>query len=137
MGLRVRSDSLRVGAAGSAVAGLTALALAWREHDQSVDPAEPMEPRSPMRPATDPAPDPARHGVTATGLGGVRVRRVALVMSFISGLTSLGYQTLWTRLLSSGTGGSSYVFSSILVSLPAEGLIRSRGSPGRRFWSGC
>ena len=31
------------------------------------------------------------------------------------GLTSLGYQTLWTRLLSSGTGSVSYVFSAILV----------------------
>ncbi len=33
----------------------------------------------------------------------------------MSGLTSLGYQTLWTRLLSSGTGSISYVFSAILV----------------------
>ena len=32
----------------------------------------------------------------------------------MSGLTSLGYQVLWTRLLSSGTGNSTYVFTMIL-----------------------
>ena len=32
----------------------------------------------------------------------------------MSGLTSLGYQVLWTRLLSSGTGNSTYVFTLIL-----------------------
>jgi spermidine synthase len=36
-------------------------------------------------------------------------------VAFVSGLTSLGYQTLWIRLLSSGTGNSTYVFSSILA----------------------
>ena len=43
------------------------------------------------------------------------LRRIALVVSFVSGATSLGYQSLWTRLLASGSGGSSYVFSVILV----------------------
>ena len=32
----------------------------------------------------------------------------------MSGLTSLAYQTLWTRLLASGTGNSTYVFTMIL-----------------------
>ena len=32
-------------------------------------------------------------------------------VAFVSGLTSLGYQVLWTRLLSSGTGNSTYVFT--------------------------
>ena len=39
---------------------------------------------------------------------------LALILAFVSGLTSLGYQVLWTRLLSSGTGNSTYVFTLIL-----------------------
>ncbi|HET9457805.1 MAG TPA: fused MFS/spermidine synthase [Candidatus Limnocylindrales bacterium] len=41
--------------------------------------------------------------------------RLALALAFVSGLTSLGYQVLWTRLLSSGTGNSTYVFTIILA----------------------
>jgi spermidine synthase len=41
--------------------------------------------------------------------------RLALAVAFVSGLTSLGYQVLWTRLLSSGTGNSTYVFTTILA----------------------
>jgi spermidine synthase len=41
--------------------------------------------------------------------------RLALAIAFVSGLTSLGYQVLWTRLLSSGTGNSTYVFTLILA----------------------
>jgi spermidine synthase len=37
------------------------------------------------------------------------------VVAFVSGLTSLGYQVTWTRLLSSGTGGLTYVFTVILA----------------------
>jgi spermidine synthase len=37
------------------------------------------------------------------------------VIAFISGLTALGYQVTWTRLLSSGTGGLTYVFTVILA----------------------
>lgn len=44
-----------------------------------------------------------------------RGRRLALAVAFVSGATSLGYQVLWTRLLSSGTGSTTYVFSAILV----------------------
>lgn len=44
-----------------------------------------------------------------------RGRRLALTVAFVSGLTSLGYQVLWTRLLSSGTGSTTYVFTAILV----------------------
>jgi spermidine synthase len=67
----------------------------------------------------------------------VRVERrpsLALVLAFVSGLTSLGYQVLWTRLLSSGTGNSTYVFTLILgvfligIALGAAGFaaVRSR-----------
>ena len=41
--------------------------------------------------------------------------RLALVIAFVSGLTSLAYQVLWTRLLASGTGNYTYVFTLILV----------------------
>jgi spermidine synthase len=109
------SDSLRVGAAGSAVAGVTALILARRQEAAPPDPAGRDGVRSSMATTTDPLAGPAWHGASATVPDRVDLRRVAVVMSFVSGLTSLGYQTLWTRLLSSGTGGSSYVFSAILV----------------------
>ena len=39
---------------------------------------------------------------------------LAMTVAFISGLTSLGYQVLWTRLLASGTGNTTYVFTVIL-----------------------
>lgn len=41
--------------------------------------------------------------------------RLALGIAFISGLTSLGYQVTWTRLLASGTGNTTYVFTVILA----------------------
>jgi predicted membrane-bound spermidine synthase len=41
--------------------------------------------------------------------------RLALVVAFISGITALGYQVLWVRLLSSGTGNTTYVFTIILA----------------------
>ena len=41
--------------------------------------------------------------------------RLALGIAFVSGLTSLGYQVLWTRLLASGTGNTTYVFTVILA----------------------
>jgi spermidine synthase len=109
------SDSLRVGAAGSAFAGVTALFLARRPDAAPMDRVGSDEFRSAVATTTDPLGEPARHDTSATGSDRVDLRRVAVVMSFVSGLTSLGYQTLWTRLLSSGTGGSSYVFSAILV----------------------
>lgn len=109
------SDSLRVGAAGSAIAGVTALVLACRQEVAPMDPVRSDGFRSAVATTTDPLAEPARHDASATGPDRVDLRRVAVVMSFVSGLTSLGYQTLWTRLLSSGTGGSSYVFSAILV----------------------
>ena len=60
--------------------------------------------------------DVARHFAEATEEVGVVARpRLAIVLAFVSGLTSLGYQVLWTRLLSSGTGNSTYVFTLILA----------------------
>lgn len=41
--------------------------------------------------------------------------RLALLIAFVSGLTSLSYQTLWMRLIASGTGNLTYVFTLILT----------------------
>jgi predicted membrane-bound spermidine synthase len=49
-------------------------------------------------------------------ISSVRPRaRLALALAFVSGLTSLAYQVLWTRLLAVGTGNSTYVFTTILA----------------------
>ena len=44
-----------------------------------------------------------------------RRRRLALTLAFASGLTSLGYQVVWNRLVGAGTGASTYVFTVILA----------------------
>ncbi len=105
------TGSLVVGAAGSALAGVIALGLAFiEERLPAGDPATPAGSR--IRPARI----ADQQGRSLTGALRTRdVRRLALAVVFVSGLTSLGYQTLWTRLLSSGTGSVSYVFSAILV----------------------
>ena len=48
------------------------------------------------------------------------------IVAFVSGLTSLGYQVTWTRLLASGTGGLTYVFTVILA-LFLIGIARRSG----------
>lgn len=89
------TGALRVGAACSAIAGGAALWLARGDAGSATD---------------DPAP---------TRAGAVRARAaihwLPLIVAFVSGLTSLGYQVVWTRLLSSGTGGLTYVFTIILA----------------------
>ena len=106
------TGSLIVGAVGSTLAGLIALVLARREgrlglrDEHRLELAEPRS-SSTMRGTVEPLPTRV--------LGAMSLRRLALAVTFVSGLTSLGYQTLWTRLLSSGTGSLSYVFSAILV----------------------
>jgi spermidine synthase len=97
------SGALRIGAVCSGIAGLVALWLA-RGDTGAVETA----PRADAD--TIPA-DPARHASS-------RPRAIVwlpLVVAFISGLTSLGYQVTWTRLLASGTGGLTYVFTVILA----------------------
>ena len=90
------SGALIVGASCSAVAGVLALILA---RGSSVVGA-------PSRRV-----DHADSGRTTQDANRVRL---ALAIAFASGLTSLGYQVLWTRLLASGTGNSTYVFTLIL-----------------------
>jgi spermidine synthase len=88
------SGALLVGAACSGIAGLIALWLARG------DTAEVVRREAPVRPA----------------LSGRRPSiALALAIAFLSGLTSLGYQVTWTRLLTSGTGGYTYVFTAVLA----------------------
>ena len=94
------SGALRVGAACSAIAGLVALWLA-RAADRQQAPAVTAAPQPPPEPSIEAqrAPFPW----------------LPFVVAFVSGLTSLGYQVTWTRLLASGTGGLTYVFTVILA----------------------
>jgi spermidine synthase len=100
--------TLVVGAACSAVAGLVALAI---DRSGGVEDANYAIESPAAAPATAAAPIPAAPAERATGAARPNL---ALLVAFVSGLTSLGYQTLWNRLLSSGTGNSTYVFSTIL-----------------------
>src|SRR5258708_35414882 len=95
------SGALRVGATCSAIAGIVALLLD-RARGSAVD-------LGPSQTRTAPAPR------VPVALDLSPRLRLALVVGFVSGLTSLGYQVLWTRLLASGTGNSTYVFTMILA----------------------
>jgi spermidine synthase len=108
------TQTLLVGAACSGTAGLIALRLSGRV-------ARPVGTTVEEAAA---AVVPAAAQVTASaasprsvhqGLSHVSRPRLALIVAFVSGLTSLGYQTLWNRILSSGTGSTNYIFTAILV----------------------
>jgi spermidine synthase len=117
------TGTLVVGAACSAIAGLVALRLA-----QGADPVAPISHDRTPKAAPMPAPAADRTGARP---------RLALGLAFVSGLTSLGYQVLWTRLMSSGTGNSTYVFTLILgtfligIALGAAAFTRLRPYIGR------
>src|SRR5262249_14952800 len=87
------TGTLVIGAGLSASAGVAALLMS-----RDTPPIEPV-PAAAASPSAASFPTPY----------------VALGLAFVSGLTSLGYQVLWTRLLSSGTGNSTYVFTMILA----------------------
>ncbi len=93
IGLR---GTLIVGAVCSSLAGLGGLALDRRKLEIQVSPRAPTQ-----------SADAAVNSPPQIPL--------ALGFAFASGLTSLGYQVVWTRLLASGTGNSTYVFSMILA----------------------
>ena len=94
------SGALRVGAACSAIAGLVALWLARAGERGQAEPVTTTE-----EPPSPPSSDARR----------APLPWLPFVVAFVSGLTSLGYQVTWTRLLSSGTGGLTYVFTVILA----------------------
>ena len=105
------TGALLVGAACSGVSGLTALALDRRAGASERPPvALTVEDRE----AAD-RPDRTPRPATRSAAGPRSTLRIGLLVAFASGLTSLGYQTLWTRLLASGTGNLTYVFTLILV----------------------
>ncbi|CAN5656003.1 hypothetical protein BH20CHL7_BH20CHL7_14980 [soil metagenome] len=89
------SGALAIGAGCSLVSGLGAIALD-RRGPRPVQAAAPLPPRE------------------RSSAGSARVQ-LALVVAFMSGVTSLGYQVTWTRLLASGTGNTTYVFTMILA----------------------
>jgi len=98
------TGALLVGAACSATAGVIALLLARRS---TLD--DPPVPTTAPRSAAAPVAQLDRNGRRLSR------QNLALAVAFVSGLTSLGYQVLWTRLLASGTGNSTYVFTMILA----------------------
>ena len=105
------SGALAVGAGCSATAGLAALWLG-RSGRGSMEPVV----IAPAGPVSARIVAPVRAPADDTGRGLVRADpRLALGVAFISGLTSLGYQVTWTRLLASGTGNTTYVFTTILA----------------------
>ena len=113
------SATLLVGAACSGTAGLAAFLLSVRSQRLKLR-EEPVA--SPDEPAAAPAPVAAGSLATKASRPVAEAKAVvisrpklALAVAFVSGLTSLGYQNLWTRILSSGTGSSNYIFTSILV----------------------
>ena len=89
------TGALIVGVTCSAIAGAIALILARRRTEPVADAPRPLERTDAGRPTSRPT--------------------LALAIAFVSELTSLGYQVLWTRLLAAGTGGSTYVFTMILT----------------------
>ena len=100
------SETLVVAAGCSALAGLTAIVLDRRRPVSASDGvAQTASTTAVLETATDP---------DETADADPRPR-IALVVAFVSGLTSLAYQVLWTRLLASGSGNYAYVFTLILV----------------------
>ncbi|MFI5225366.1 MAG: fused MFS/spermidine synthase [Candidatus Limnocylindrales bacterium] len=106
------SGTLLIGATGSAIAGIAALVLAR------------LGPAASDASSATAFDGPAAEQVGSGSAGPVAVdvtsvpsavRRLALLVAFVSGATSLGYQVLWTRLLASGSGNRTYVFTLILA----------------------
>ena len=124
------TGALAVGAACSAIAGLAALWMARGERVLPVVPVTPAVAAPAPAPiaapvAAAPAAATSTPATTTTTTTGPRDRtRLALGVAFVSGLTSLGYQVLWTRLLASGTGNTTYVFT-------VTGLVRRAPCPAR------
>ncbi len=123
------TGTLVVGAVCSGTAGIAALLLerrrARQEAEVDVLARSTMERLSshsdpPMSgtlpPSAGQPPRPAvLDALRIDGAGAMARPRLAIAIAFVSGLTTLAYQVLWTRLLAEGTGNSTYVFSMILT----------------------
>jgi spermidine synthase len=103
------TGTLVVGAACSGIAGVVAILLG-RELPAAAGEPDPSFPET----GTAVLSSDSAHDDELI-LPPARRPTLALILAFVSGLTSLGYQVLWTRLLSSGTGNSTYVFTLILA----------------------
>ena len=108
------TGALLVGAGCSATAGLVALALDRRAGAPSATPSD-QEPAPAPASASEDAWAEAERVTAAEPARPRSRRRLALFLAFVSGLTSLGYQVTWNRLLGAGTGNSTYIFSVILI----------------------
>jgi spermidine synthase len=123
------SGTLLIGATGSAIAGAAALLLSRLTQLTEAGPAAVVGAASESDAGGNPSPNMSAIPVGAAVTGGEveveartilprlapAVRRLALLVAFVSGATSLGYQVLWTRLLASGSGNRTYVFTLILA----------------------
>ena len=113
------TGTLLVGAACSALAGTIALLLDRRVARAQGAAAAVAAAQVTALPAMG-APVAAMPAEAPTASGEARplarsTLRLGLLVALVSGLTSLAYQTLWTRMLASGTGNSTYVFTMILA----------------------
>jgi spermidine synthase len=106
------TGALAVGAACSAIAGVSALTLDRRHPAPAPAPAPTLDRTTVASSAVSPPVATTVSPSTSIGRGRVGL---ALTVAFVSGLTSLGYQVLWTRMLASGTGNTTYVFTVILA----------------------
>ena len=107
------SGALRVGAGCSLVAGLVAL---WLSRGPAPAPEIAATTASTPADAGPTAIEPAAAAPARPSRGPASPRvGLALGLAFLSGLTSLAYQVTWTRLLASGTGNTTYVFTVILA----------------------
>src|SRR4051812_41318608 len=102
------TGALVVGAVCSGTAGVIALLLDRRRTtDEAPEAAADVAAVRALAGGNASAPTPI--------VGRTGSRRLALSLAFVSGLTSLGYQVVWNRLLGAGTGSSTYVFTVILA----------------------
>ena len=100
------TGALLVGATASGVAGLAALAVDLQGRRRPIGAEKRTEPEGA---------GPAGPDARAAGPTRADAPCLALAVAFVSGVTSLGYQLLWTRLLASGSGNTTYVFTLILA----------------------
>jgi len=116
------AGSMRIAIAANVAIGLCALAL--RDVGLAAPPARPEPPRE-------------RAGPVRGAAGALSYRMVLLGIG-VSGFCALGYEVLWTRVLSMVIGTSSYSFTIMLVAFLAGIALGSQayGVVGRRLANG-
>lgn len=130
------TGTLLCGAIASGTAGVAAIAIDRRDRtagrSAEVETVAEAAPAG-AAPAEPVASRPALFAITSLGA-------VPLLVAFVSGLTSLGYQLLWTRLLASGSGNTTYIFTTILalflIGIAGGAAFVARRFSGNSNWSG-